>query len=141
MQINLAPQWVVNALRGWNAGRAALANPEGIRIAVVPARHAGGLVDNDTALTVSAYWRAINYISGQIAGLPWDVIRETSRASVKLPAHPVWRILHKRVSDEFGPFTWRETMISLALSWGNAYAEIERDGYDRPLALHLITPD
>lgn len=124
-----------------NAARTALANPAHTRYVPFPVRQSGITVDADTALTVSAYYRALVYISGQIAGLPWDVIREGGGRTKKLTNHPVWKILHRRANDEVGPFTWRETMVAWALSWGDGISEIERDYMGRPLALHLISPD
>jgi HK97 family phage portal protein len=40
-----------------------------------------------------------------------------------------------------GSFTWRQSMLGVALMWGNAYAEIERDRRGIPLALWPIHPD
>jgi HK97 family phage portal protein len=127
-------------VRAWNVARVMLANPSRSGALLIPMRHAGQVVDSDTAMTVSGYWRAVNYISGQIAGLPWNVIQESNDRTTVLRNHPVARVL-RRASDEVGKFTFLETMIAWALTWGNAYAEIERDQGDRPHAMHLVSPD
>lgn len=135
------PAVVGRAKNAWNAIKGVPGNPESVRFVPIPVKHAGVVVDHDQALTVSGYFRAVSYISGQIAGLPWDVIRESETRTVKQPAHPAWRLLHRQASREMGPFTWRETLMAWALTWGNGYAEIERDMSGRPLALHPLSPD
>jgi len=122
----------VQALRG---------DPGNRRGAYMPMRRAGVLVDEDTALTYSAYYRAIAYISASVAGLPWEVILERNNKKEKRPQHPVARLLHTRPNPEQNAFTFKETLVAWALSWGNGYAEIERDFYRRPLALWPISPD
>lgn len=120
---------------------AAPGNPQLVRYITVPVRHAGVYIDHDTALKFSAVYRAIAYISQSIAGLPWDVLRETQDRTLKLPWHPVYRLLRLRANDEMSTFAWRETMLAWALSWGNGYSEIVFDEGGRPAALWPISPD
>lgn len=127
-------------LNAWYAVKSILSDPKRFSLLMVPSRHAGVLVDDNTALTVSGYWRAVNYISGQIAGLPWDVIQETSDRTRKIKSHPSAIVL-RRPSMEVGKFTWVETMVAWALTWGNAISEIERNEAGSPIAMHLISPD
>jgi len=124
----------------WNAAKTVLSNPRRYSILMVPSRHAGVTVNAETAMTVSGYWRAINYISGQIAGLPRYIIQEIDGKTKKLSTHPAAGVMH-RPSAEVGPFTWAETMFAWALSWGNGYSEIERNAAGSPIAMHLISPD
>lgn len=126
--------------RLFNRRTATPSDPTQLRI-VIPGRVAGQYIDHDTALKFSAVYCAISYISQTIATLPWDVIRETEKRTTKLPQHPVWWILKNRPNVEMSPFSWRETMIAWALSWGNGYSEIEFDNAGRPIALWPIAPD
>lgn len=116
-------------------------DPQATRYVAVPARHAGVYVDHDIALTFSAVYRAIAYISQTIALLPWDVLLETSDKTRKLPNHAAWSLLRKRANPEISAFSFRETILAHALAWGNGYAEIERDLGGRPIALWPIAPN
>jgi len=55
--------------------------------------------------------------------------------------HNVDRLIHRRPNPEMSAFAFRETMMTWALTWGNGYAEIERDSANRPVALWPISPD
>jgi len=102
----------------------------------------GGMrVDHDTALQFSAVFRAIGYISGQLAMLPWRVMTENNGRKEVIRTHHVDRLLHSRPNPEMSAFVFRETLTAHALTWGNGYAEIERDGANRPTALWPISPD
>ena len=127
--------------RFFNQKLAVPSDPTIIRYVQVPGRHAGQYVDHDTALKFSAVYRAIAYISQTIAGLPWDVIRETEKKRIRQPQHPAWQLLRVRPNEEMSCLAWRETMVAWALSWGNGYSEIEFDEAGRPIGLSLISPD
>jgi HK97 family phage portal protein len=116
-------------------------DPQQIRYFMVPARHAGVVIDHDSALKFSAVFRAIAFISQTIACLPWMVIREREESKTKLPGNPIAGLLHQRPNPEMSAFSFRETMVAWALSWGNGFAEIETDGAGRPIALWPISPD
>lgn len=116
-------------------------DPQRIRYIPVPLRQAGIYIDHDIALRFSAVFRAISYISQTIGCLPWDVLLETPEKTTKLFGAPLWNLLRIRPNREMGASTFRETLIAWALSWGNGYAEIERDNAQNPIALWPISPD
>lgn len=116
-------------------------DPSSGRQLYVPMMPAGIFVDNATAMTNSAFFRAVAYISQAVAGLPWSVIRETSKGSIPQPNHAVAGLLKSRPNPEMGAFVWRETMLAWALTWGNGYSEIELDMAGRPIALWPLAPD
>ena len=107
----------------------------------VPLMSAGMRVDNDTALQFAAVFRAVNYIASQVAMMPWRVMLENNGSRDLVQTHPVDRLLHRRPNPEMSAFAFRETLISWALTWGNGYAEIERDKSGRPMALWPLSPD
>lgn len=138
--------WVAKLFRKSPAvqdfGKITPQDPGNIRYVFVPLKHAGIYVDHDTALRFSAVFRSIAYISQTIAGLPWEVYRETGDKTTKLPAHPVWNLIKTRPNSEMSAFSWRETMVAWALSWGNGYSEIVRNPYTgQPVELWPIPPD
>lgn len=119
--------------------------PQLTRTLFLPVRESGVPVTYDTAMTYSAIWRSINLISQSIACLPWSINSRTvgvdgSKTTKQLYSHHVHPLLDIAPNDEMDAVSFRETMISHALSWGNGYAEIERDGANRPMALWLIDP-
>lgn len=121
-------------------GESTPVDPKQIRYIFVPSRHAGVYVDHDTAMTFSAVYRAVAYLSQSVAMLPWIVIRETDQRTIKLKNHAVWPLLQVQANPEMANYTWEETMVAWACSWGNAYSEIEFDGAGRPVALWPIEP-
>lgn len=125
--------------------RARLTGPERpdiFRLPVVVRAKSGIRVDEDSALRYSAVWAAVSYISQTIAGLSWRVYRrQASGGKVEQPNEPAATLLHNAPNHEITPFTFRETMLAHTLTWGNGYAEIERNNAGTPLALWPITPD
>jgi len=103
---------------------------------------AGVRVDHETALTYSAVYAAVRVIAETISTLPWRVLRlNPDGTRERLPTSPVERVLNVRPNPEMSPFSFRETMVSWALTWGNGYAEIVRDGAGRVTELWPIAPD
>jgi HK97 family phage portal protein len=101
---------------------------------------AGVSVTPDNAVTVPAVWACVRYLSQTVAVLPWRVMRESAEGKVLASSHPVDWMIRKRPNPETSAFQFRETLTHWALLWGNGYAEIERDGAGRPVALWPIQP-
>ncbi len=101
----------------------------------------GIAVDEDTALKYSAVWAAVNIISGAVGFLPLPVYQRTDKGKEKVQSHPVYQLLHDRPNKYMNALTFRETLQAHVLLWGNGYAEIERNGAGRPVALWPITPN
>lgn len=89
------------------------------------------VVDEFTSMKISAFNRGVVYISTQIAKLPWEV----KDADNKIISGPVSDLLNLCPNPEMNAFRFRLCMVQNAIIHGNAYAEIERDGAGRPLAL------
>jgi HK97 family phage portal protein len=95
-----------------------------------------------SALTYSAVWACVRYISQSIASLGWHVYQRSgengqSRERLPLEENIAWT-LGMQASPEMSAFDWRQVMLKDALLWGNGYAEIERTGGGRVLWLwHL----
>jgi HK97 family phage portal protein len=100
---------------------------------------AGVRITPDNAITISAVWACIRFLSQSIAALPWDVIDDRTKTPVSLSV-PAQAVL-QRPSDEYSSLQFRETLMHWVLRWGNGYAEIERDVLGRPLAMHPIHPE
>jgi len=102
---------------------------------------AGVPVTHETAMAYTAVWRAVNLISQSVAMMPWTVMqRDSSRQSETLWTHPAYSLLDLQPNDEIDALTWRQTVLAWALTWGNGYAEIDRDLANRPGALWQLEP-
>lgn len=102
----------------------------------------GSTVNEENALSYSAVWAAVSIISSQIGSLPLCLYRNLpTGGKEKFEGHPLYRILHDRPNPEMSSMVFRETLQGHVLTWGNAYAEIQRDGGNRVKALWPLTPD
>jgi len=104
-------------------------------------QQAGVIVNEDKALTHAAVWACVRIISETIAALPWRVHRKIERGNELLDSSDLDYTLHVQPNPEQSAFSWRETIISHALLWGNGYAEIERDGRGAAWNLWGLPPD
>jgi HK97 family phage portal protein len=116
------------------------------RIVYVQSTLAGIRVTPDTALQQNCVWGCVNILSKSVAMLPWRMMKEVSTKGEAGPKSLVVPgalddLLNHRPNPEMSAFTFRQTMMGNALIWGNAFAEIERDGAGRPIALWPIEPD
>lgn len=101
----------------------------------------GEVITAEKALSLPTYWACASGIAADIAKVPGSVIEKVSDSERRrLDEHPVSLLFDVEPNYEVAAFTFRETLTYWALTWGNGYAEIERDGADRPLALWLIHP-
>lgn len=106
-----------------------------------PSSSAGVHVDEDVALRYAAVWICCRVIAEAIAAMPWNVMQRDGNRRSRIQGHPADWLLHVAPSPELSAYTFRETLLFWALTWGNGYAEIERDGSLRPIALWPIEPD
>jgi HK97 family phage portal protein len=111
----------------------------------------GGMVGNvvvspETALGISAFWRAVELLSSTTAKLPLVIYRNRpDGGSDPYPAHPLYHVLHDSPNDDQDSFQWREMMMNHALIRGHGYSEKiagPRGAVDQLVPLHpdRITP-
>ena len=55
--------------------------------------------------------------------------------------HPLYHLLHDEPNPEMSSFVFRETLMTHLLLWGNAYAQIIRDGKNTVLGLYPLLPE
>jgi HK97 family phage portal protein len=109
---------------------------------VGPESASGEIVNETTAMTMSAYFAAIRNIAEDVAKLPLMTLRETEngRRREQARTHPVWRLLHDSPNPEMSAMTFRETLTAHALGYSGGYAEIVRKGDGRPHELWPLPP-
>lgn len=100
----------------------------------------GVRVTRETALTYAPWWRGVNLIAGDVAKLPLNVCKLVNETSRPDPTHPAWPFLRRKPSDYSTAFTFKEVVTGHAITQGNGYAYIERDGAGRILALLVLDP-
>ncbi len=102
----------------------------------------GVSVTPDRALTYSPVWQAVNLISGDVAKLPLNVYRRLAAEGREIDrAHPAQRVIRRRANNEMHAFRFWRRLMTHALIWNNAYAEIVRDQQGRPVELLPLLPD
>ena len=102
----------------------------------------GKAVNERTAMQTSAVYACVRILAESVAGLPLHVYERTANGSKSTkPSHPLYRLLHDEPNREMTSFVFRETLMSHLLLWGNAYAQIIRDGRGFPIALYPLLPD
>lgn len=109
-------------------------------VALFRGRHAGIVITHDKALELAACFACVRAISEDIAKLPFNVYGRRGNKRIRLDRSTISYLLNTRPNPTMGAFTFRETMTQWALTWGNGYAEIERDMANRPIALWPIEP-
>jgi HK97 family phage portal protein len=95
----------------------------------------GVRVSEMTALQVSTVLACVNIISNGVASLPFHVyerqIQKDGRASKKVAYnHPLYELLHSEPNCEMSSVTFRRTLQTHCLLWGNGYCEIQRSTDD-----------
>lgn len=106
-----------------------------------PRKRGGIIVTHEKALELATCFGCCRAISEDIAKLPWNVFTINNNRRTRLDGSRLHILLNTRPNPNMTSFTFRETMMMWALTWGNGYAEIERDLAGRPVALWPISPD
>lgn len=101
----------------------------------------GKAVNARTAMQTTAVYSCVRILAEAIAGLPLHTYRYTDNGKEKAVGHPLYHLLHDAPNPEMTSFVFRETLMSHLLLWGNAYAQIIRDGRGQVISLHPLPPD
>ena len=101
----------------------------------------GRAVNERTAMQTSAVYACVRILSESVAGLPLHVYRQNEGSKERAANHSLQRLLHDEPNPEMTSFVFRETLMAHLLLWGNAYAQIIRDGRGYPIALYPLLPD
>lgn len=103
---------------------------------------AGKTVTERSAMQMTAVYSCVRILSEAIAGLPLQFYRYTeSGGKEKAVDHPLYFLLHDEPNPEMTSFVFRETLMTHLLLWGNAYAQIIRNGRGEVIALYPLMAD
>jgi HK97 family phage portal protein len=99
----------------------------------------GKSVTERSAMQITAVYSCVRILSEAIAGLPLHLYRYTANGSKeKALDHPLYTLLHDEPNPEMTSFVFRETLMTHLLLWGNAYAQIIRNGKGEVVALYPL---
>lgn len=101
----------------------------------------GNNVTEYSAMQTTAVYSCVRILSEAVASLPLYIYRYNGNAKERVYDHPLYHILHDEPNPEMTSFVFRETLMSHLLIWGNAYAQIIRDGAGRVTSLYPLLPD
>ena len=102
----------------------------------------GKPVNERSAMQMTAVYSCVRILAEAVAGLPLHLYRYTeSGGKEKAIDHPLYLLLHDEPNPEMSSFVFRETLMTHLLLWGNAYAQIIRNGKNEVIALYPLMPN
>ena len=102
----------------------------------------GKAVTERSAMQMTAVYSCVRILAEAIAGLPLHVYRyKEDGGKEKAIDHSLYLLLHDEPNPEMSSFVFRETLMTHLLLWGNAYAQIIRNGKDEVVALYPLMPN
>lgn len=102
----------------------------------------GKVVTERTAMQMTAVYACVRILSEAVAGLPLNLYRyNNDGGKEKALDHPLYLLLHDEPNPEMSSFVFRETLMTHLLLWGNAYAQIIRNGKGEIVALYPLMPN
>ena len=103
---------------------------------------AGKNVNERSAMQMTAVYSCVRILAEAVAGLPLHLYRyKEDGGKEKALDHPLYNLLHDEPNPEMSSFVFRETLMTHLLLWGNAYAQIIRNGKGEVIALYPLMPN
>ncbi len=103
---------------------------------------AGKVVNERTAMQMTAVYACVRILAESIAALPLHVFRQGPNGNrVKAEEFPLFYLLHDEPNPEMTSFIFRETLMTHLLLWGNGYAQVLRNGKGVVVALYPLLPN
>ena len=102
----------------------------------------GKTVTERSAMQMTAVYSCVRILAEAVAGLPLHLYKYTDDGGKeKAIHHPLYRLLHDEPNPEMSSFVFRETLMTHLLLWGNAYAQVIRNGKNEVIALYPLMPN
>lgn len=102
----------------------------------------GKVVTERSSMQMTAVYSCVRILAEAIAGLPLHVYKYSLDGSKdKAAEHPLYFLLHDEPNPEMSSFVFRETLMTHLLLWGNAYAQIIRNGKGEVMGLYPLMPN
>lgn len=102
----------------------------------------GKVVTEQSSMQMTAVYSCVRILAEAVAGLPLHFYKyRDDGGKEKAIDHPLYNLLHDEPNSEMTSFVFRETLMTHLLLWGNAYAQIIRNGKGEVIALYPLMPD
>ena len=102
----------------------------------------GRPVTERSAMQMTAVYGCVRILAEAIAGLPLHLYRyKDGGGKEKAVDHSLYRLLHDEPNPEMTSFVFRETLMTHLLLWGNAFAQIVRNGLGEVIGLYPLQPN
>lgn len=102
----------------------------------------GKPVNERSAMQMTAVYSCVRILAESVAGLPLHLYHYNNKGGKeKALDHPLYLLLHDEPNPEMSSFVFRETLMTHLLLWGNAYAQIIRNGKGEVVALYPLMPN
>jgi HK97 family phage portal protein len=101
----------------------------------------GKQVTEKNAMQSAAVYACVRVIAETVASLPLHLYRQVEEGKRRDTLHPLYFLLHDSPNPEMTSFIFRETLMTHLLLWGNAYAQIVRNGHGEIIGLYPLMPD
>lgn len=102
----------------------------------------GKAVTERSAMQMTAVYSCVRILAEAVAGLPLHLYKyNDDGGKEKAIDHPLYRLLHDEPNPEMSSFVFRETLMTHLLLWGNAYAQIIRNGKNEVVAIYPLMPN
>ncbi len=89
----------------------------------------------------AAVYACVRVIAETVASLPLHLYRHVEEGKRRDTLHSLYFLLHDSPNPEMTSFIFRETLMTHLLLWGNAYAQIVRNGHGEIIGLYPLMPD
>lgn len=102
----------------------------------------GKQVTERSYMQMTAVYSCVRILAEAVAGLPLHFYRyRDGGGKEKAVDHPLYFLLHDEPNPEMTSFVFRETLMTHLALWGNAYAQIIRNGKGEVAALYPLMPN
>ena len=99
----------------------------------------GKNVNERTAMQITAVYACVRILAESVAQLPLHLYKyNKTGGKEKAVDHSLYRLLHDEPNPEMTSFVFRETMMTHLLLYGNAYAQIIRNGKGEVVSLYPL---
>lgn len=103
---------------------------------------AGKNVNERSAMQMTAVYSCVRILAEAVAGLPLHLYRyKEDGGKERAIDNNLYHLLHDEPNKEMSSFIFRETLMTHLLLWGNAYAQIIRNGKGEVIALYPLMPN
>lgn len=103
---------------------------------------AGKNVNERSAMQMTAVYSCVRILAEAVAGLPLHLYRyKEDGGKERAIVNNLYHLLHDEPNKEMSSFIFRETLMTHLLLWGNAYAQIIRNGKGEVVALYPLMPN